>query len=361
VDDRFDIRIGADRRRLAERLPTIDGTTLHAITAKRLDVLLAAFAEWLGNADWLTYQYGAFVLGHPNRPYGSISLATVVELAGRLELLSQFPGFSDMLVGFRNVTQFHATVFETRVAELFAGLPAFHNLRFSPEYQVRGTFKRPDLCVSIAGHAVVVEVKVPRIHAQKAGQKFHRDVTDFCTALNEVPWPADRRLEIEVIAPPREMTLQLARRVVARALAGGIAKFDDGGVRAYIVPKSNPFVTGDEGFVSNTLTADTEATGLFNPHFTKLRIVNSGLFNRIATSVGQTLSDALTQLPPEEECMIMIGDVPTRIAREAIQPRLGDSAYAHVRLFGSWYDTPVEFFFRESERKLLNLLFPGAG
>jgi hypothetical protein len=59
--------------------------------------------------------------------------------------------------------------------------------------------------------------------------------------------------------------------------------------------------------------------------------------------------------------MIVIGDVPDRIAKEAITRRLFDPAYAHVKLFASWSDEPVGLFFRESERDFLRAVFPGAG
>ncbi len=58
--------------------------------------------------------------------------------------------------------------------------------------------------------------------------------------------------------------------------------------------------------------------------------------------------------------MIVLGDVPSRIAAEAFTRRLSDVAYEHVKLFGSWYDTPIELFFRESERSVLQAMFPGA-
>jgi hypothetical protein len=163
-----------------------------------------------------------------------------------------------------------------------------------------------------------------------------------------------------MITPPREMVIQLARRVVSRAMTLGVGDFEDAGLRAYIVPKNEEFVLGDEGFVSNTLSA-TEATGTFNPQTTKFRMVNRGLFDKTVTSVGNTIADALSQLPPEEDCVIVLGDVPTTIASKAISLRLQDSAYAHVKLFGNWYDAPIEFFFREENRDVLNIVFPGAG
>jgi hypothetical protein len=359
MHQRFDIRTHDDRRRLSELLPTIDGTTF-LIPADRFEDLLEAIAGWLGNQDWLTYQDGAFILGAPGRARGPVGLETLVHLANRLEALSGFSGFDEMLGGLRNATQFHDTIFETRVAELFIGLPGFLDLQFAPSYRVRRSIKRPDLRVSVAGKTMVAEAKAPKLFFQRAGRKFDRDVVAFNSALDEAGWPSHLRLEIQMKAPPREMVIQLARRVVSRALTLGVGQFEDLGLRAYVVSKSEPFVTEDHGFVSNTL-APTEATGPFNSHATKFRMVNGFLFDRTVTSVGSTLSDALSQLPPEEDCMIVVGDVPTRIVAKAISVRLQDPAYAHVKLFGNWYDAPIEFFFREADRNLLNIVFPGAG
>jgi hypothetical protein len=306
-----------------------------------------------------------FTMGRPGRAYGPVSLATLVELANRLETLSSFSGFEEMLGGLRNVTQFHDTIFETRVAELFVGLPDFRDLCFAPIYPVRGSSKRPDLRVCVASKTIIVEAKVPKLHAQRAGQKFSRDAVAFNMALEEHDWPSHLRLEIQMTAQPRELVTQLARRVVLRAISSGVGQFDDYCLRAYVVSKSEPFVTTDRGFVHNTLKATEETgplvTGLFNAQQTTFRVVNDVLFERTATSVGSTLSAALSQLPREEECMIVVGDVPTRITSKAILPRLQDSAYDHVKLFGSWYDTPLEFFFREPDRGFLNTVFPGAG
>jgi hypothetical protein len=178
MDQRFDVRAQDDRRRLSEYLPTIDGTTFH-VTAARFETLLETLATWLGNPDWLTYQYGAFLLGRPDRPYGPISLGTLIELANRLQTLSGFSGFEQMLSGLRNVTQFYDTIFETRVAELFVGLPDFRDLHFAPSYRVRRSTKRPDLRVSVATKTFVVEAKAPKLLSQRAGQKFSRDVEAF--------------------------------------------------------------------------------------------------------------------------------------------------------------------------------------
>jgi hypothetical protein len=286
MEAQFDIRRAVDRHALSAVLPTIDGVTFQ-IPGDRFIALLARFAEWLQNPDWLIYRYGAFLLGTQTRPYGPVSLPTVIELADRLERLSEFPGFCHLLNGFRNVTQFHDALFESRVAALFVGLPAFRELAFAPEYSVRGSIKRPDFRVIVADRMVVVEAKVPRLNGSKASRKFKRDVDCISTAMREVQWPSDRRLEIEVTSRGAEPMSQMAQRIVTRAVRIDKGHFAEAGVEVHVIARSEPFATSERGFISHVLFGENRAVSPFKAPDVNLRVVNNVLFNRVSTRLAE--------------------------------------------------------------------------
>lgn len=281
-------------------LPTIDGVTFNLSRDRFID-LLASFAEWLRNPDWLIYRCGSFVLGMSTGQIGPLSLSTFIEVADRLIRLSMFDGFSGLIEGFRNVTKCHDTVFETRVADLFVSLPTFHALELSPEIVVRGSIKRPDLRVSVASRSLVVEAKVPRLNGAKAGRKFSGEVDCIKAAMASVGWPSDRRLEIEVMSHLSKPMSQVAPRIVARATETREGSFADSGMEVHVLPRWKPFVTNERGFIADVLFGEDRAVSLLEASDVNLRVVNNVLFGKVATSVGRTLAVALSQLPTDED------------------------------------------------------------
>jgi hypothetical protein len=336
MEKKFDLREPVDRRELASFLPTIDGRTLQLPQSEFLEAL-GALAAFLENPNWLTYQWGAvgpLVYGRAQLPLG---LPETVQLGLELRELASRDNFAALLAGFRNPSQFLDTVLEVHTASFFSRLRTTHGLVFSPERQVRGRTKRPDLEVANEIGRFLVECKRPRSHVQRAITSFNRIAKAFQHQLNASAWPREARLELEIHAPLREEPSSLSKRIVQSALgvwAWGGGAVGEGPIHGFVLPRSAPFKIADAKFFQDSIVLDShEATGVLNPKVTAMRIVDNGLDQRFARSTGTTIAEALRQLPAAQEGMIVLGDVPRRIAESAIGRRLSDPAYAHVLAF----------------------------
>gem|GEM_PF-2694475 len=104
------------------------------------------------------------------------------------------------------------------------------------------------------------------------------------------------------------------------------------------------------------MVGNGQASGLFNPEITKLRIGVNNRDSKISSVVGAQLAKALKQLPEDRLGIIMLGDVPIRIATQAIERRIGSAAYDNVLAFGVSDYGELHFVFRETRRQMLDQL-----
>ena len=143
MDRSFDIRVKADRESLADLLPVIDQTHFK-ISRSEFLCALEDVATFLNKPEWVIYEWGSF------RPFSAgqtnlvLGLEEIILLGTQLRRLSKFRGFEMLLSGFFNPPQFEDTLFEVKVAYFFSMLPTITDLRFSPEYVIRGHTKHPE-------------------------------------------------------------------------------------------------------------------------------------------------------------------------------------------------------------------------
>lgn len=359
MKEAFDLRLSKDREALADLLPTIDNQT-YSVPRQTFIEALADFSTFLGNPDWMIYQWGSLrpiPAGHSSLV---LNLYDACELGVHLKCLSQFANFDKFLEGFLNPPQFQDARFEAKVAYWFASLKTITNIVLWPEYTIRGRIKRPDFDATSRIGNISVECKRPHIYVQNASQKFQRLVAEFESAMKEKQWPSHLRLEIEFIAPIRESAKDLVQETLENALEvaknGGQEFFIANTIHGFVVQRKSPFRIHNAKLGTDIMILDQDkATGLFNPGFTSLRVVNNHLDAQFAKSLGTRLRKALRQLSNTQDCIIFIGDAPYRIAKQACQRRLPDPAYRHVRAFGVW-DNELEFVFRKSDRDFVDAL-----
>ncbi|MBI4840384.1 MAG: hypothetical protein HY803_04805 [candidate division NC10 bacterium] len=330
------LREQQDRVKLAALLPTIDGRTIE-VPAPVFVEALGFLSICLRHPDWLTYQWGAvgpFRDGNVQHPFG---LPQIVQLGLELRELSYRDNFDALLAGFSNPPQFLDTMFETHTASFFSRLVTTTGLTFSPERPARGRGKRPDFEVKNEIGAFLVECKRPHLAVQRAAETFKAIADAVHDQLKATGWPRGARIELEVLAPLREQPTTLAERVVRSALEAwrsGEPEVRDGPVTAFVVPRDSPFRIPEPKFWHDVMVLDSdEATGLFNPRMTMMRVAHNGLDHKFARSAGARLAEALRQLPPEQEGIIVLGEVPKRIAESAISRRISDRAYDHILAF----------------------------
>jgi hypothetical protein len=356
MEKKFDLRRQSDREELAGFLPSFDSRTIDVPSPVFVDALRDVSA-FLGGPDWLTYQWGIVGPFHDQTSQHPLELARIVQLGLDLSEVSGYEDFEAILAGFRNPPQILDTMFEVRTAAFFSRLISTKRLRFAPEYKVRGQQKRPEFDVINDLGVFSVECKRPHLHVQRAAETFHRLADAVHEALKAVGWPRDARLEIEITNPLREQPASFARRVAESGLTawhGGETQFAEKSAKVFVAPRDSQFCISDPRCGHDVMLLDTdEATGLFNPKMTMLRIANDGLYHRFARSVGARIAEALRQLPVQHGGIIVLGEVPRRVADSAIARRIQDPAYNQVVAFVVAEEGDFHFSFRTENQDLI--------
>jgi hypothetical protein len=336
MEKRFDLREERDRAELAKFLPSVDGQTID-VPAPVFVAALGFLADCLGGPSWLTYQWGVvgpFSVGMTQHPFG---LPRIVQLALELQELSTRDNVPALLTGFANPPQFLDTVFEAHTASFFSRLTTTSSLTFSPPRATRGHDKRPDFEVNNEIGKFLVECKRPHPSVLRAAETFKTIAGAIQDQLKATAWTREARLEVERVGPLSEQPVAIAGRLVEAALAAwshGQTEISAASMTAFVVPRDSPFRILDPKFGQDVMILDTdEATGLFDPRKTIMRVVHGGLDLRFARSVGARVAEALRQLPSGEDSIIALGMVPKRIAETAISRRIADGAYDHVLAF----------------------------
>lgn len=356
----FDIREEAAREALADHLPVIDETHFKIPRSEFLRAL-EDVAGFLKRPDWLVYQWGFF------RPFNAgsmnliLGLKDVIVLGIQLRRLSKFSNFEMLMSGFFNSPQFEDTLFEVKVAYFFASLAAIKDLRFSPEYKIRGRIKRPEFEVDTEYGRLCVECKRPHFFVQKAMQSLHRIAALFKAVMVGRQWPSELRLEVEIVGPLRGSVPEFASITLAEGIKTGprLEPLVVGPFRSYVVRRTDSFRLPSAPWHTDTMVLDKEdvAAKLLNPEFTSLRVADYSLDSKFEKSARIRVKEALKQLPVTAKCMIFIGGVPPRIADPICRERFGDPVYDHVRAFGIFQDEVPAIIFRESDHSLIKAIF----
>lgn len=358
MDRPYDVRIKADRKALADLLPTIDTHTF-AIDRDTFIDALETVGRHLNNPEWLIYRWGAF---YPI-PCGSFSsgfsLDQMVKFGIYLKNANGFDNFKMVLKGFFNPPQFLDSLFEVKVAYLFSILPSFIDLRFAPEYIVRGRLKRPEFEITTTNGLYCVECKRPHIYAQLAHKSLQKVSNEFNSKMTEANWPADLRLEVEIVTPLHGRVSAFAFQIIERGIKSGpvVYPIAIGPFKVYVVRRTESFRLPSAPWHIDTMIVGDTPTGILNPTFTSLRVSNYKLDSKFETSIGKRMREALKQLPESEKCIIAIGDTSPRIAVPICQKRIDDPAYSHINVFAVYSDENPTLIFRDNDINMIKDLF----
>ena len=320
---------------------------------------LADVAHFLADPEWLVYEWGMLGPMLGRKSVFPLDLERIVLLGHELRDLSRHEGFSLLLKGFSNPTQFHDCMFEVQIASIFGRLNATTSLKLAPVHVVRGREKRPEFDIETSIGPLSVECKRPHPDKHEASERLLGVVSDIEMAMDEVAWPDDLRLEVELTGPIREQTTTFARHLVEKALQSqpGECPLSMGSTaKVYVSSRQSPFCITSMQVGHDLMVGNGQASGLFNPEITKLRIGVNNRDSKISSVVGAQLAKALKQLPEDRLGIIMLGDVPIRIATQAIERRIGSAAYDNVLAFGVSDYGELHFVFRETRRQMLDQL-----
>lgn len=351
----YDVRIKADRIALADLLPTIDTHTF-AIDRDAFMDALETVGEHLNNPEWLIYRWGTFYPIPCGAFSSGFSLNQMVELGIYLKNANRFDNFKIVLKGFFNPPQFLDSLFEVKTAYLFSALPSFKTLHFAPEYM---HLKRPEFAITTNGGLYCIECKRPHIHAQLAMKSLQSVSNAFHSVMTEANWPADLRLEVEIVSPIHGQTSDFASQIIKNGIKSGpvLDSITIGPFRGYVVKSPEPFRLPSAPWHTDTMIVGDTPTGILNPAFTSLRVSDYKLDSKFITSIGARVRAALRQLPESEKCIIVIGDTSPRIAIPICQKRIDDPAYSHINLFAVYRDENPTLIFRDNDKNMIRDLF----
>lgn len=345
---------------MQDLLPEFDG---RIFDFSRDDFLsgLASAALYLGNPNWMVYQWGCFILHVGVQSQLILSLDQVVALGLQLQRLSRFENFEGLIAGFRNPPQFEDTLFEVKVANLFAQLDWVEMIRFAPEQKVRGRVKRPDFKATGIYGTLYVECKRCHMLFQKALSSLKKMSERFKKVMNEYNWPNSLRLEVEMARPLAGRINDFIHTTVQTAMEKGAisAPITAGPFRSYVVFRPDAFRLPSANWITDTMVVGDVVTGILNPEFTMLRVANYRAHERFRKSVGARVNEARHQLPEDAQCMIFIGDVPVHVGQSVCNQRLSDPAYDHIITFGIWEieEPGPTLFCRDKDGERFGLFF----
>jgi hypothetical protein len=358
VEEPFDIRIEKDRISLSDFLPVFDGTTFH-FTRDDFITGLASSAHYLKNPDWMVYHWGCFVapVGPKNKLI--LSLNQLVTLGLQLKRLSCFENFESLIASFRNPSQFEDTLFEVKVANLFAQ----HNwvIRFAPEQNVRERIKRPDFEATGINGTLYIECKRCHVFVQKALIALNDISTRFKKFMEKCNWPNNLRLEVEIARPLSGNINKFIHTTVQKAIVTGetTLPINIGPFQSHVAIRQEAFRLPAANWITDTMVIGNIATGVLNPEFTMLRVANYNAFKKCEQSVRVRVREALKQLQKDSQCVIFLGDLPFHVGQSVCEKSLNDPAYDNIITFGIWeIDAPIpELLYRDKDSKLVGLFF----
>lgn len=333
----------------------IDNRMINIPCAIFVDALKDA-SEFLGNPEWLTYQWGIVGPFRDGINQTPIELSQIAQLGLELRDLSRHENFAALIAQFSNPTQFFDTMFEVRVASLFSRFNGTTRMCFAPLYVLRNHEKRPEFDVHNHLGLFTVECKQPHMFVQRAAQRFRTISKAVHEALKAAGWPNELRLEVKIMAPPQEAPESFGKSLVDSvygAIQAGRGQVAYGTAEAFIVPRKSPYRITDVKFWEDVMIIDDEATGLLNPNKTMLRVADDTLDHKFARSTGARIAEALKQLPSDHWGIIVLGGMPRRIAEEAVAHRIGDRAYDDVVAFIIFEEEQFHFQYRPTNRKLI--------
>ena len=251
------------------------------------------------------YQGDLISIPGPNNMQNGVHLKTLLALTSKLVELERFPGFSKLLAGFGNPTQFNATAFEVQVAAWCASRRVCQSIELSPSVGVV-KIKSPDLLWKTTLGDIYCECKQENSVDNKAMKRIFR----LGEALGKVyeangPWGETCRLDIVVQHPVLDGAVKIISRLISetaeRHKAGAVkGETVDGVVSVKLSQTTDPLpdFAGCIQFQNKQMKAGVpEPAFSTNARFT---LTISVMGQRLKQLVSLVLRDARTQLPNDK-------------------------------------------------------------
>lgn len=335
----------------AEFSSVLSGSPDAALASKYLDDYLSLFPE----ASWRLVHYdGSVVVNTGGRGRFHLAIGQALCLTKTLRSLGQYRGFESLLRGFRNPSQFFATLFEVSVAEWCSSRLLTIDLEFSPPILVKGATKRPDLLWHTALGSLYVECK----RSTDFEHKFSKRLNRLHQALESeygkhASWNNALRLDITIVRAAKNGVEHRLANAVAWAAGNQGApdpeslRFEQGEVVALIRDRiRDPAIaaTGGPGNILCVASVTVGATpvGLNDAHVR----IQMDVGPHRANAAVKLIRDARTQLPTTSKGAIFLQIGGGEIVTRRISALMAAAPFRYVPWIATWDDQEVRAAWR---------------
>ena len=362
---KLDFRSRKNRRIVVQALQTMPD--LFNFEASDIQPSLEFVVANLPAVDWSTMyplafpSIGHFIISTKQPAKTSITLSELINLGFKLLKIKKYRGFDKLLGGFQNPTQFHDTVFETDVAYCFHSCNNTKDIILSPQYNIRGKLKTPDLELRSTAGELVVECKNLHPQVSKYTIRFQKIFDSIATPMKTVQIPDDIRVSIHLAHAPQQGKLSDLSNLIAKTantmIQNEISNAKKiGPFSIQIGPRHQRAPRPGKHYLSiGMVTVKTKPTPLTDTSF---EMTANYFDSAIQKIIGNAIKKANSQLPRHKDCVIFLKTSRLDCAERAIDLRISLGSFGHVLAFGLW-NNKIAFRCRlKDQQKVNNILGP---
>ena len=330
-----------------------------------VDKHLDHYREWFPEAHWKTiYSGGMISIPVSERHGSSYELSQMLSITAAMENLTDYPGFQELIAGFRNPTQIAATMFEVSVAGWCQARAVTQALEFSPHVTVRNHGKRPDILWDTTLGRLYCECKSSHVFQQAIAKRTERfrDVADL--EYKRHVWPPSSRLDILLLGPALngcEWRLKSVINTVSEKAASDSwedVESEAGEVRATLRCRVN-----DPPDLPESLRTGLIEVG---PVATRMAAENAYLTLTISVAthrqraVAGLIQTAKTQLPDTETSMIFVESLGGPVVRRRLEELILAPSFVNIPCIALWENDVPHLTWRRGQPFDERLLAPRA-
>jgi hypothetical protein len=331
----INLRDPTDRQALMDYLAP--DPELSALARNHLDDYLRYFEE----PAWSQMFLGAHIMAPGAR--GGWELRDLLDCARRLRNLAGLLGFEDLLVGLRNPTQVHATMFEIETADWCLARSVTQGIEFGVNVAARGDPRKPEFLWHTTLGDLFVECKQAALFESALRARVDRFTEVVRTAIGGAESvPEDLRLDVFVRLPARNgIDLRIARAVkdaLDRAALGEAASYEEvtATLRARAVDLDRPY-----GTVRSFLPAPNTSLIHATSAYSSLVVEAEPYYERVAATLIRRARD---QLPRDGIGAVFVRTLHTMRAIARANALLAQTAYERtpwISLVSSGISVPM--------------------
>lgn len=320
-----------------------------------IDLYLGDYLRFFPEADYRTIHGGGVIaVRSKNCGTAGTDIMRMLRLTEMLMRLEDFEGFSELLAGFRNPTQFDSSCFEVAVADWCTKRDVTESIVLSPSVVSRGKRKHPDLLWRTTLGDLYCECKRENALDGAARRRVERLMSRLEAAYRAFgSWDPDSRVDVSLDASARDGVEQTFHSLLSALHATGPTDHSvcqaSGVVRATYGSRSRTWVPAENSVRQMCIQVGNEkATSLneSNAHLTLTMSITSQRLKMLSKLVRQ----ARQQLPDDGTGALFIAIGGGPVIQEKLEMLLSQNAYESTPWASLWrIDTPSAYVWKRGQ------------